>query len=224
MGVGKYVRTAFQTARRANPAATLLINDYRRDLAYADKVISELVDENGEPLYDVIGIQSHMHGAYLGAAQIWEACERFARFGKPLHFTETTVVSGPKRDSGWNTTPAGEKRQAELVSEFYTLLYSHPAVEAITWWDFTDQNAWQQAPAGLVREDMTPKPAYENLHGLIKGKWWTRATVRTGPDGRAAFDGALGHYEVRADVNGGRMTGRFSLDDSGEMAVTLQRA
>ena len=98
IGIGEYVRTAFKTARQANPQATLMINDYRTDAAYADNVISELKDEGGKPLYDVIGIQSHMHGGYWGAARTWDVCERFARFGVPLHFTETTVVSGPKKD------------------------------------------------------------------------------------------------------------------------------
>ena len=54
------------------------------------------------------------------------------------------------------TTPGrASSEQAEHVAEFYTVLFSHPAVEAITWWDFTDQDAWQQAPAGLVRSDMS---------------------------------------------------------------------
>jgi GH35 family endo-1,4-beta-xylanase len=212
MGVGDYVRTAFRTARQANPNATLLINDYRTDPAYADKVISELVDENGKPLYDAIGIQSHMHGGYWGAARAWEVCERHARFGKPLHFTETTVVSGPRKGSDWVTTPQGEQRQAQRVTEFYTVLFSHPAVEAITWWDFTDQNAWQGAPAGLVRDDMTPKPAYERLHELIKGKWWTKADCETDAGGQVAFRGFLGDYCVKATLGSQEVHGRFTLD------------
>ncbi|HID56686.1 TPA: 1,4-beta-xylanase, partial [Candidatus Poribacteria bacterium] len=51
----------FKIARKANPDATLLINDYRTDPEY-ERVIEELVDEEGKPVYDVIGIQSHMHG------------------------------------------------------------------------------------------------------------------------------------------------------------------
>ena len=198
MGVPEYIRTAFKTARQANPQAVLLINDYRLDAAYADNVISQLVDEAGKPMYDVIGLQSHMHGGYWGAARAWDACERFAKFGKPLHFTETTVVSGPRKDSVWATTPEGEQEQAKRVAEFYSVLFSHPAVEAITWWDFTDQGAWQRAPAGLVRSDMSPKPAYEQLHGLIKGKWWTKVETATGPGGSANFEGFLGQYEIEA--------------------------
>jgi len=211
MGIGEYVRGAFKAAREANPEATLLINDYRTDGAYVDKVLAELVDANGKPLYDVIGIQSHMHAGAWSAAQTWGVCERFARFGKPLHFTETTVVSGPKKDSAWVTTPEGEQQQARAVTEFYTVLFSHPAIEGITWWDFSDQDAWQRAPAGLVREDMTPKPAYEQLHDLIKGKWWTRTEAETGSGGRAAFQGFRGRYRVEATVAGRPLAAEFSL-------------
>jgi endo-1,4-beta-xylanase len=222
MGVAKYVRDAFKAARQANPKATLLINDYRTDKDYAEKVISELIDENDQPMYDVIGIQSHMHGGVWRVRKIWDVCERFAKFGKPLHFTETTVVSGPKAQQGWLTTPEGEKRQAEQVAEFYSMLFSHPAVEAITWWDFTDQNAWQQAPAGLIREDMSPKPAYEELEHLIKGKWWTQTETTTTAGGTAQFRGFLGDYEVNMIVGGKKLTGTFQLDKTVAEMVDVQ--
>jgi endo-1,4-beta-xylanase len=222
MGVGVYVREAFEAARQANPKATLLINDYRTDPAYAEKVLSELVGENGRPLYDVIGIQSHMHGGYWGPQRTWEVCERFAKFGKPLHFTETTLVSGPKTQQGWLTTPEGEKQQAEQVAEFYLTLFSHPAVEAITWWDFTDQNAWQQAPAGLIRVDMSPKPAYNELERLIKGKWWTKAETTTNAEGTARFRGFLGEYEISASLDGKKLTGTFRLDKAPEETIDVQ--
>jgi endo-1,4-beta-xylanase len=232
MGVGAYVREAFRTARQANPKATLLINDYRTDSDYAEKVISELIDENNQPLYDVIGIQSHMHGGCWPVEKTWEVCERFAKFGKPLHFTETTLVSGKqgwelnkeRNDPNfrWISTPEGEKRQAEQVAEFYRILFSHPAVEAITWWDFTDQNAWQQAPAGLIREDMSPKPAYEELERLIKGKWWTQTQTTIDTGGAARFRGFLGEYEVSAQLDGKKLTGTFKLDKTTEEITEVQ--
>jgi len=224
IGVQEYVHRAFQAARRANPQARLIINDYRVDAAFADKVIAPLVDDGGRPLYDIIGLQSYMHGQYWGAARAWDVCERFAGFHKPLHFTETTVVSGPKQDSAWTTTPEGEQRQAQQVAEFYTVLFSHPAVEAITWWDFTDQDAWQQAPAGLVRSDMSPKPAYDRLHDLIKGKWWTKVDTRTGTGAAATLEGFLGWYEVEAKVGDRRLTGKFLLDRGAGAAVDVRLA
>jgi endo-1,4-beta-xylanase len=163
-----------------------------------------------------------MHGGPWRAAQTWDVCERFSKYGKPLHFTETTVVSGPKKESIWATTPEGEQQQAKAVTEFYTVLFSNPAVEAITWWDFTDQNAWQAAPAGLVRDDMTPKPAYEQLHGLIKGKWWTNAQAETGPNGQATLQGFYGQYKMDATLGGRRLTGEFSLEKSTGTPLSVQ--
>jgi endo-1,4-beta-xylanase len=222
MGIGEYVRTAFAVARKANPQATLVINDYRTGRDYQDKVIKELVDKEGKPLYDVIGIQSHMHGGYWGAAQTWAVCERFTKFGKPLHFTETTVVSGPRKGAAWPTTPEGEQQQAKAVTEFYSVLFSHPAVEAITWWDFTDQNAWQGAPAGLVRDDMTPKPAYEQLHELVKSKWWTKVATETDSNGQATLQGFYGQYGVDATLDGRRLTGEFSMAKAISTPLSVQ--
>jgi len=224
IGIRAYIQRAFQAARQANPQARLIINDYRVDAAFADNVVSQLVDEGGRPLYDIIGLQSHMHGRYWGAARTWDVCERFAKFNKPLHFTETTVVSGPKQDSGWTTTPEGERQQAQHVAEFYTVLFSHPAVEAITWWDFTDQGAWQQAPAGLVCSDMTPKPAYERLYDLIKGKWWTKVQAQTAAGATVALDGFLGQYEVEAKAGDRRLTGKFLLDKGSATAIDVRLA
>ena len=130
-----------------------------------------------------------------------EVCQQFARFGVPLHFTETTILSGQRAwdkppGSPWPSTPEGEAYQARETARFYTMLFSHPAVAAITWWDFSDFHAWKGAPAGLVRKDMTPKPAYKALKGLIKGKWWTRTQVSGGAAGTARFRGFLGDYRL----------------------------
>ena len=76
--------------------------------------------------------------------------------------------------------------QAEQVTKFYTTLFAHPAVQAITWWDFSDLGAWQGAPAGWLRKDMTPKPVYERLTSLIKGAWWwAQAETATDANGEA---------------------------------------
>jgi GH35 family endo-1,4-beta-xylanase len=232
MGVDKYVREAFKEARRANPGATLLINDYRTDPAYAQQIISKLVNDQGKPLYDVIGIQSHMHGGKWKGQKTWEVCERFARFGQPLHFTETTLISGKqgwdlrksRQDPGfrWASTSEGEKRQANDVIEFYSILFSHPAVEAITWWDFTDQNSWQGAPAGLLRDDMTPKPAYEELKRLIKGKWWTKTQAAAAPGGRVEFRGFFGDYSVTSLVDGRTLHGTFRFHKGQRKAMEVR--
>ena len=200
-GQTEFARACFLAARRAGPQATLLVNDFRTDPAY-ERVIEKLVDAQGKPLYDAIGVQSHMHSHVWELAKTWAICERLARFGVPLHFTELTIVSAETRpwrgenESRWPTKPEGEIAQARAVERLYTLLFSHPAMEAITWWDFADRLAWRNAPAGLLRKDLSPKPAYEALLKLIKNVWWTNTTVSADAAGRAAFRGFLGDYAV----------------------------
>lgn len=232
LGVEEYFRAAFRLARITDPRALLIINDYRTGEDYAEKVIAQLVDGERMPLYDAIGIQSHQHTGAWTTEKTWEICERFARFGEPLHFTEVTFLSGEpgwelrKKDAAfdWRSTLEGELRQAEQVERFFTVLFSHPAVEAITWWDFSDQGAWQGAPAGLLRDDMTPKPAYDILKKLIREKWWTRTEVAVGADGTAVFRGFFGDYRLTFIENGREMTGSFSFDKTtrGPVEVRLR--
>lgn len=200
-GQVEFVLECFEHARKANPQATLLINDYRVDPAY-EALLKKLVDNDGKRIFDVIGIQSHMHGGVWTNQKIWDVCERFAKFGVPLHFTEMTVLSGKRgwnldrKRRDWPSTEEGEQQQADEVERIYTMIFSHPSTEALTWWDFSDRGAWQGAPAGFLGKDLTPKPAYDRLHGLIKEKWWTQLTAKTDRQGQMRFRGFYGDYEV----------------------------
>ena len=100
--------SVFSHARAANEHATLLINDYRVDPAYV-QLIKDMTQQAGHRPFDVIGLQSHMHGGVWTNEKIWEVCERFAPFDVPLHFTELTVLSGAVR------LGTGQGRQAVAV-------------------------------------------------------------------------------------------------------------
>jgi len=59
---------------------------------------------------------------------------------------------------------------------------------------------------------MTPKPAYNELERLIKGKWWTKMEAAANVEGTVRFRGFLGEYEIGAQVDGKKLTGTFRLD------------
>jgi len=192
------------------PNATLIINDFRTDQDFRD-LLQGIIRQKGK--FDAIGIQSHMHRGNWPLYQVWDTAERFKDFDVPLHFSEVTVLSGsPKTGisseqqvSEWPTTPAGEIAQADYVEKFYTMLFSHPSVRAITWWDLSDYGAWQGAPAGLLRQDMTKKPAYNRLLELIRNKWWSRGDTYTGDDGIARLRGFYGTYKIIVEKEGKRV-------------------
>ena len=200
------VRATFDAARAANPAATLLLNDFDVSADY-ERLIEDCLSAGIR--LDAIGIQSHMHQGYWGEAKTQDVLDRFGRLGLPIHFTENTLVSGQLMPTEiedlndyqvaeWPTTSHGEARQADEVVRHYRTLLAHPAVEAITWWGFPD-GGWLNAPSGLIRVDGSSKPAYEALLGLVKGQWWLPPTTMiTDDEGRLRFNGFLGEYTLSA--------------------------
>ena len=204
MGRIETVKVMFAAARLTNPSAVLLINDF--DVSPAYDILVEGCLEAGITI-DAIGIQSHMHQGYWGVEKTLQILEHFTRFDLPIHFTETTLVSGQLMPpeivdlndyqvADWPTTANGEERQAQEAILHYETLFAHPQVEAITWWDIAD-GGWLNAPSGLLRRDGSSKPAYHELLKRIKGEWWTESlNLVTDHKGKARFCGFLGDYEL----------------------------
>jgi len=225
VGADACVARALGWAHEANPAATLLYNDFNVSPDF-EALVQSLVD-SGAPVH-AVGVQSHMHKGPRPLEWVWSACEAYAKWGMPVHFTEATVLSGRAKaedDNDWHrvhddwpTSPEGEAAQLEYGREFYALLFSHPAVEAVTWWDFSDNGAWQGAPAGLVRKDMSPKPLYEWLAASFGpgGEWSTDEGVATDGEGRAAARCFFGEHEIAGKAaSGEELRGRFAFERRG---------
>ncbi|MCB2176875.1 MAG: endo-1,4-beta-xylanase [Actinomycetales bacterium] len=224
LGRVETVRLAFDTAREAG-ATTLVLNDFNMSPQY-ERLIAECLDAGVQ--IDAIGLQSHMHQGWWGVDKTLDVLERFSRFGLPLQFSETTLVSGhlmpPEivdlndyQVDSWPSTPDGEERQAREMATHYTTLVEHPAVQAITYWGLSDDGSWLGAPSGLVRADGTPKPSYDALHDLIKGAWWLApTTVVSDEAGRVGVEGFRGTYRLTVD---GR-SATVDLTAPGELAVT----
>jgi len=204
LGAREYTARPLAMARAAHPNATLLVNDYRLEPAY--RTILDGLRTDGKLQFDAVGLQSHMHDGCWPLRKAWEVCERYTPLGVPLHFTETTLVSGPRLGPGENwgaTIPEGEVKQAEATARFFRTLFAHPAVEAITWWDFSDRGAWQGAAAGWLRRDLSPKPVYERMLALIKGEWWTNAESQPDVQGEVSLRAFHGQHRVSVTLPNG---------------------
>ncbi len=228
-GAAAAVSQALTWASAADSDAILLYNDFNISPEF-EHLVKTLLD-NQAPLR-TIGIQSHMHKGVWSLEKVWQVCETYARFGLPLHFTEATVLSGQAKAvddddwfttrTDWPTTSDGEAQQLAYGQQFYTLLFSHPAVEAITWWDFSDNGSWQGAPAGLIRTDMTPKPLYDWLLDAFHRRWTTDTRLVTDTAGHASGRFFFGTYSARCQLASGEvLSSHFSVSRHGAREVSL---
>ena len=219
------VREVFAAAKECNPDAVLLINDFNTGKGY-EQLIGDLLEAD-VPI-GAIGIQSHQHQGYWGKEKLNDVLERFSRFGLPIHFTENTLISGEIMPphivdlndwqvDEWPSTPEGEERQAREIGEMYSILFSHPLVEAITTWDFND-GCWLKAPSGFVHEDNSEKPSYRMLKKLIHGDWETHANLVTDEEGYLSFSGFKGGYTLTAEAG----CADLILSENTEGTITLR--
>ena len=81
------------------------------------------------------------------------------------------------------------------------MCFAHPAMLAITWWDFSDRNSWR-AGGGMLRTDLSPKPVYLALKRLIRDDWSTKLRGETDSGGRFDFSGFYGEYRVNIEHDG----------------------
>lgn len=216
----------YRWAREASPGARLVINDYGA-LSDLNPPFFNLLKEaalTGVP-FDGIGIQAHEPvGMAFPLDRVQAVLDSYGALGKAIQITElafpsngTGVIGSPWRGS-WN-----EAVQAGYVDGFYRVCFAHPAVEAVTWWDLSDRGSWLKG-GGLLRADLTPKPAYEALKRLIKNEWWTAVEGRTDERGAFRFSGFFGSYTARLRTADAVETIEFRLVRGGENSLDHRMA
>lgn len=127
--------------------------------------------------FEVIGLQ--LYYPQYDLFEIDRMLDRHTKFNKPIEITEIATASAPGLDPrsmrprtsapGWHG-PWSETTQADWMEAIYTLCYSKPLFQAITWWDFSDHPGHFWPFGGMLREDLSPKESYNRLIELQK-RW-----------------------------------------------------
>lgn len=237
-----FVEYSFKTARKYFGANELSINEYagvwddnaRTDDRYYMQVENALM--KGAEI-DAIGMQYHM---FHRAEEEYERTRRtydpnhlraimdlYGRFNKPIQITEVTIPA-------YSNKPEDEQLQAEIIRWLYSIWFSQPQVEQIIYWNLVDgYAAW--APqgdmtagenyyyGGLMRFDLTPKPAYDMIDTLFNKEWRTNLDIEANADGETSFRGFYGDYELTVQSGDKSVTKSVTLSKTGknEFTVTL---
>ncbi|MHC4065011.1 MAG: endo-1,4-beta-xylanase [Planctomycetota bacterium] len=181
-------RMAAAVTRQLLPRATTIIDlvapwgeYYARNqrtippLLYADMAIQSGIN------FDAFGLQIYfglgLDGMYVrDLFQVSSMIDRFAGRSKPLHITGVQVPSDTRADQNdaWGGKLSvgdggawrgewSEELQSQWLRSFYEIALSKPFVDTVTWRDLSDAAGHYMPHGGLLRPDLTPKPAYEQL-------------------------------------------------------------
>jgi len=246
-----YVTWCFELAKKYFPNNQLVINEGTRFIwdgvgrpsnqyyAYTENAMLK-----GARI-DAIGMQFHMffrrEDEYeksrdrYNPERLYRQMALFDQLGKPLQITEITIPA-------YTDAPEDEALQAEIIEYLYSIWFSHPSVEQIIYWNMVDGYAhlWDPDPekirasqgnmslgenyyrGGLLRFDLSPKPAYFAIKNLFEKKWRTHLDGCTAADGRLNFRGFYGDYEAEITVNGETKKQKFTLNRGDENTVAIK--
>lgn len=207
----------FKLAEKYFPQNELIVNETSfvwqwRHFAYARSGYYQMIKNGLERglRIDTVGMQYHMfHSAEAEKTRVsdmynpktlFAVLDTYEKLGKPVQITEITVPA-------YTDSAEDEAIQAELIENLYGIWFSHKAVEAIIYWNLPDGYAAWAKPGdmsagenkyrgGLLRFDLSKKPAYDVVHHLFRERWVTKTEVETGGDGSAKFKGFYGDYEL----------------------------
>ncbi len=224
------IEWSFDHARKYLPANKLIINEatdhvwgnrykYTRS-AYYLQIQRAL--EKGATI-DSIGFQYHQFHKredeagqatfLLDPKRLYEVMDTYARLNLPMQVTEVTA-------SAYSWEEEDEYVQAEMLRNLYRIWFSHPNMEAIVYWNMVDGYAAYAKPGdmtngenkyhgGLLRFDMSKKPAWEALDQLINHDWHTSEKLSC--CGSAEVKGFYGTYTLTATANGKEVTKTIHL-------------
>lgn len=223
-----YITKSFRSADRYFPQNKLIINEGCEPFAsrtperggYYMLIDSALA--RGVKI-DAVGLQFHIfvddedkeRGVVYSICnpyKIYKLLDTYYdRFRLPIQISEITIPCL------YPDSREAEDLQAEMIKRLYEVWFSHPAVEAAIYWNTADGYAYGAEPGdlsagenklagGLMRFDLTPKPALLELYRLFNKEWHTEETIVTDEGGEAHFKGFFGDYNIIVETPDGRET------------------
>ncbi|MEI6075727.1 MAG: endo-1,4-beta-xylanase [Verrucomicrobiota bacterium] len=220
-----YVYRSFDAAAKVFPTTDRLMLNEATTYSWSEfngiesryyRLIRELLGRGAR--VEEIGFQFHimkdgqwpqlLAGKEFTPASIFKVLDQYSDFGRPIAITELTFPTLPN-------TPEGERNQATVARNYYRLWFSHPRVEAISWWNLVEGTAvkgedkWN---AGLVRRDFSPKPVFTALDQLINHDWKTKFETNCVANGGVSFRGFHGDYTVTVQAGAKTVRKNFHLN------------
>ncbi len=218
LGGNQVMADWFKIAHAADPACKLYINDYEI-LASGDmlgtphqehfyRTTADLL-EAGAPLHGV-GMQGHFGGNITSPDNLLKILDRFASLGVRIKITELDVQL------------ADESLRADYYRDLLTILFSHPAVDAVMQWGFWEGSHWIPSSAILDRS-WKLRPHGEVFTELAHRQWRSDEMAITNQEGCVKVRAFRGHYQVRM-LDGDQVVATTEIELTDQANCTLRLA
>ncbi len=210
---------AFDLAQKYFPVSTRFnYNDghlWRDHHGYysMNNMLENWLIESGRRI-DCIGVQLHMIGCldvndmlpwwgeyYFNPEYINDVLDIYSKVGRPLSISEVTI------DGRLDLGEGNEEFQRESLENLYRIWFAHHNTNGIIYWNLVDDTALgveNNAKGGLIRRDMTVKPAYEQLRKLIHEEWRSNGTLTYDSAGKNYLRGFYGTYDLTVKTPDGK--------------------
>jgi endo-1,4-beta-xylanase len=212
MGTG-YIADALRTARAADPAAKLYLNDFNIEAtgtkSNAMFNLVQSLKQQGVPI-DGVGFESHF---ILGQvpSSLQSNMQRFAALGVDVAITELDVRM---------QLPSDNTKLAQQATDFSNVVKACLAISrcpGITQWNVGDADSWVpgtfsgQGAATLFDQNYQPKPAYTAVQTALGGSGGTGNTVTvTNPGNQTGTVGTAASVQIQASDSAAGQTLSYS--------------
>lgn len=244
----EFLPFAYKLAEKYFPNNTLSINDMPLQFFGAKNIVPAFLNDKTTPYYlqiesllrqgckiDEIGIQYHMFfnredeqastKNYYSMEHMYRALDLFNQLGKNMQVTEITIPA-------YSNEPEDEEIQAEIIKRLYTVWFSYPSISQIIYWNLPDgyahraekgdmTNGENRFYGGLLRHDMSPKPAYKMIEKLFKKEWHTEEKLMSNEKGEIVFNGFYGKYSVVIKKDGTQKEYALHLEKGKENTLRI---
>ena len=179
-----YLDLAYRTAREADPAARLVVNEYDVELDTPEQEarrmallrLLERMQRSGTPV-DAVGVQAHLScagGPPFSAVRLRRFLAELAGLGLTIQITELDVTD----ENAPSDEVVRDRLVADTYSRFLDAALDEPAVKVVVTWGLSDRHSWivrkethesKWRADGLPSRplpfdaDLKPKPAFEAI-------------------------------------------------------------
>ena len=236
-----FLEWSWRKADEFFPNNRLIINDYNvwwpesYNNRHAYYMQIDRMMRRGIRHIDSIGLQFHsfwpeekeaeMAATRYNPEVLLKLMDTYAPLGLAEQITEMTIPA-------YSPSEEDEEIQADLIEAVYRTFFSHPAMEAIIYWNVVDGYAYGAEPGdatvgenlyygGLLRFDMTAKPAWRRLRKLIRKEWHTEFTTKA-VNGEVRFRGFCGDYSASVFAGDKVIPAKFRVTKDGDNVALIR--